>query len=109
MCMITTNIRKRIASGTRLFRKVVAAMLLPGMLLAAGGNARGDGAAVTGSQVKALCVISFAKYVEWPAGVFPQADTRITVGVLGEGKVADDRERAVGGKGQGGRGGCAAP
>jgi len=83
---------------------MAAVMLLPGLLLTAGGSARGDGAALTESQVKALCVISFAKYVEWPAGVFPQADTRITVGVLGEGKIADDLEQAVKGKVIGGRG-----
>jgi len=102
--MSRTDIGKPIMNGRRLLRKVAAPMLLLGLLLVAGGNARGEGAALTESQVKALCVISFAKYVEWPAGVFPQADTRITIGVLGEGKIADDLEQAVKGKVIGGRG-----
>lgn len=90
--------------GKRLFRKVAGPVLLLGLLLASGGSARGDGAALTESQVKALCAISFTKYVEWPAGVFPQAGSRITIGVLGEGKIADDLEQAVKGKTIGGRG-----
>jgi hypothetical protein len=102
--MRKVNIRKQIMNGKRVLRKMAAPMLLLGLLLVAGGSARGDGVALTESQVKALCVINFAKYVEWPAGVFPQADTRITIGILGEGTIADDLEQAVKGKTISGRG-----
>jgi hypothetical protein len=41
-------------------------------------------------QVKAAFLINFPKYVEWPAGVFPQTNSPITVGIMGDENVANE-------------------
>lgn len=40
--------------------------------------------ALTEYQIKAAFLFNFARFVEWPAGTFPDADTPLTIGVLGE-------------------------
>src|SRR5579871_658012 len=49
-------------------------------------------------EVKALCVLNFAKYVEWPAGELPQTNSPIRIGVLGEGQMGRSLQAAVAGK-----------
>ncbi|SPE59119.1 conserved hypothetical protein [Verrucomicrobia bacterium] len=50
------------------------------------------------SQVKALCLYNFAKYVEWPASAFPDSSTPITIGVLGTDALAETLRSVVKGK-----------
>jgi hypothetical protein len=49
-------------------------------------------------HVKALFLYNFAKYVDWPTNVFSQADSPITIGVLGQNNFGDDLKSAVAGK-----------
>ncbi len=39
-------------------------------------------------QIKAAYLYKFASYVDWPASVFAQADTPVTIGVLGADEIA---------------------
>jgi len=64
-----------------------------GELPAAGGN----------SQIKALCLLNLAKYVDWPAQVFPETNSPIVIGIIGENKFEDDLKDAMEGKCIGGR------
>ncbi len=53
---------------------------------------------MTEPQVKALCLLNFAKYVNWPAGAFARTNDAIRIGVLGDAKVHAELRRAVEGK-----------
>jgi hypothetical protein len=59
--------------------------------------------AFTEYQVKALFLLNFAKYVEWPAEAFADATTPIAIGVVGEDPFDGRLEKAVMGKSVGGR------
>ena len=54
-------------------------------------------------QMKALCLLNFAKYVEWPEQVFPDADSPIVIGIVGENKFQDDLKDVMADKRVGGR------
>lgn len=54
-------------------------------------------------QVKALCLYNFAKYVEWPAGSFPDANSPISIGVAGNDAFAETLKTVVKGKAINGR------
>ena len=49
-------------------------------------------------QVKAACLLNFAKFVEWPPGTFSATNAPLTIGVLGEDPFGDDLNQVV--KGQ---------
>lgn len=57
---------------------------------------------LTESQVKALCLLNFAKYVDWPAATFPTAGAPLTIDIFGNGEVAEILEDIVKGKSIGG-------
>jgi len=57
----------------------------------------------TEHQAKALCLLNFAKYVEWPEQVFPDADSPIVIGIVGENKFQDDLKDVMADKRVGGR------
>lgn len=66
-----------------------SALLLPALLAAALAGAAASGAALPRqarpeNQVKAVFLLNFAKFVEWPAAAFASADAPLLVGVLGE-------------------------
>jgi YfiR/HmsC-like len=63
----------------------------------------GEEPPVTEYQVKALRLLSFAKYVDWPARTFTETNSPIVVGVIGEDKFGDDLKHAMEGKCVGGR------
>jgi hypothetical protein len=55
---------------------------------------------LTETQIKAAYLSKFAAYVEWPTSAFPEADTPITIGVMGAEEVASElhyitKERTV--------------
>jgi hypothetical protein len=54
-------------------------------------------------QVKALFLLNFVKYVDWPAGAIPGATTPITIGILGQDNFNDSLTRAIEGKSINGR------
>ncbi len=60
-------------------------LLLAALIFLPGGLARGQTADETVEyQVKAAFLLNFAKFVEWPAGAFPTADSPIAICVLGK-------------------------
>lgn len=54
-------------------------------------------------RVKAAFIFKFTGYVEWPEGVFPQADTPFTFAVAGDDELAAELAQAVAGRTAGGR------
>ncbi len=52
-------------------------------------------ASMTESQVKALCLFNFAKYVTWPTEAFSGANAPFYFGVIGQSKLAADLKNAV--------------
>ncbi|MBC8097139.1 MAG: YfiR family protein [Akkermansiaceae bacterium] len=53
---------------------------------------------MTESQVKALFLFNFAKYVSWPAGAFSETNAPLVIGVIGQSKLAADLKSAATGK-----------
>lgn len=49
----------------------------------------------TESQVKALFLFNFAKYVEWPASAFPSDTAPMMIGVMGQDEIRDHLHRMV--------------
>ncbi len=53
---------------------------------------------LTKSQVESVFLLNFAKYVEWPATAFTNADAPIVIGVLGTDPFGEDLLHRVEGK-----------
>lgn len=82
-------------------RSLLLAALLPAALLA---GARAEAQGVTDeSQVKAMFVYNFLKFVEWPADSSLGARDPFVVVIVGEGATADAAERFLESKAVGGR------
>lgn len=78
-------------------RTLLASMslfLLPMWLLAFPASGAREGEDLEHS-VKAAFLYKFASYVEWPASVFPQADTPIAIAVAGSEAIAAELGRLV--------------
>ena len=71
---------------------------LVGFLFGATVGVADEVSGLTEYQIKALFLFNFAKYAYWPAEAFPQAETPITIGVLGENHFGDDLAKVVEGK-----------
>lgn len=54
-------------------------------------------------QSKALCLLNFAKYVDWPTNIFAGTNSPITIGCAGDAKIVDSLKSAAEGKLIGGR------
>jgi hypothetical protein len=54
-------------------------------------------------QVKALFLLNFAKYVDWPPNAFAGSNTPITIGLYGETKLGEALKNVVANKSGGGR------
>jgi hypothetical protein len=67
-------------------------------LFFAGGEASGAEVSLSEYQVKALFLVNFAKYVDWPATAFGDAAAPIVIGVGGENNFGSHLEKAVEGK-----------
>ena len=85
-----------------LIRMVSPLIYLVGLLL---GPANGVGAevAMKESQVKALFLFNFAKYVDWPPAVFSSTNGPIVIGLIGEDRLSDALKKIVEGKRVSGR------
>ena len=59
--------------------------------------------AFTEYQVKALFLLNFTKYVDWPTNAFAGAETPITIGVVGENKIGAELEKIIPGRSANGR------
>lgn len=85
--------------GSRHFFVLLASLaVLSGPPPAAGGEV-----SLSEYQVKALFLLNFSKYVEWPASALGETNLPITIGVHGENKFGDDLRKTVAGKSIGGR------
>ena len=77
------------AFGTRLLAGIMLASLL------SLGTARGDEPPLTESKLKAAYLFNFAKFVEWPPEAFADANSPITIGILGENPFGSDLESII--------------
>jgi hypothetical protein len=73
------------------------ALALGSLLAFLGGANPGRGAepAFTEYQVKALFLLNFTRYVEWPAASFAETNTPIVIALYGEDKFGDELKKAV--------------
>jgi len=83
---------RRQAVGVLAAVAAVVAMYGPAPFVAA------DSPAALEAQVKAVFLFNFAKYVDWPASVFPSTAAPITIGVVGTDPFGDNLQRIVEGK-----------
>jgi YfiR/HmsC-like len=90
-------------AGLGQWRRVMSLALLAVLMLASSPGVCGDAPSLTEYQVKALFLLNFTKYVEWPDAAFEQADAPITIGVVGENHFGEDLKKAVEGKSVNGR------
>ena len=79
-------------------------LVLVCVLVLAGWNAGAaeDGATLE-QRVKAAFLYQFAGYVEWPANSFAQADTPVTIAVMGADPLAAELKQLAAGRTVGGR------
>lgn len=70
--------------------------MLGGLLF--GPAARGVEPALTEYQVKALCLVNFARYTEWPAAVFSETNAPLVIGIIGESRLRTSLQSATEGK-----------
>jgi hypothetical protein len=87
----------------RHWARVAALAALCALVLVPQPGRGGDAPALTEYQVKALFLLNFTKYVEWPAEAFKQTNSPIIVGVLGDEKFGGLVKAAVEGKTANGR------
>jgi hypothetical protein len=79
-----------VLSGVRF--AVSALLLLGGLKLAA------QPAATKEYQIKAVFLFNFSQFVEWPTNAFPEAQTPLVIGVLGENPFGTYLEETVRGE-----------
>jgi hypothetical protein len=60
------------------------AVLAAGIAAAACSPARGEGVDLGEYELKAAFLFNFAKFIQWPAETFPDAETPLVIGVLGD-------------------------
>jgi hypothetical protein len=54
--------------------------------------------ALTEYQVKALCLMNFARYTEWPASAFEDTNSPLVIGILGDSRLQAPLQAATSGK-----------
>jgi hypothetical protein len=73
------------------------------LLLACLGGAGSRAGEVTETQVKALCILNFAKYVSWPDDAFAETNAPIRIGIVGSDEIRRELAVMAAGKVIGGR------
>jgi hypothetical protein len=96
---LSRQLRARLAPWLRSF----GVLLWVALLLTPNPGDCGDGPSLTEYQVKALFLLNFTKYVEWPEAAFDHPDAPITIGVIGENHFGEDLKKAMEGKSVNGR------
>lgn len=82
---------------------VLRAIVTSFLLLARGAGLAGQAAPAPEYQVKAVFLFNFAQFVDWPADAFPDADTPVVIGVLGDDPFGSVLDQTVRGERLGGR------
>jgi hypothetical protein len=80
------------------FTRVPLVLLMMVTLLFGLFSVRAGEAAASEAQVKAAFLLHFPKYVDWPANAFPETNSPVVVGVLGDEDVADEFSAMSAGK-----------
>ena len=93
------------APTTRLVTQAWTAwvILFYSLMLCAPCGFCGEPRAASEYQIKAVRLMNFAKYVDWPSQTFAETNSPIVVGVIGENKFGDDLKDATVGRCYGGR------
>jgi len=91
--------------GTLVNRRVLGliAVIAVSAVLGWPGDCYGKSQAATEYQIKAAYIYNFAKFVDWPSKAFPDANSPIVIGVLGEDPFGDALEQAIKDKSVNGR------
>ena len=89
----------RMPSPAILFGFLAATMILAGQSSLAGGEAVGP----SPDQVKAAFLVSFPKYVDWPAALFPATNSPIVLAVFGDDDEGAELRKMAEGKSVNGR------
>ena len=97
-----TGWSKRRQSGGRR-ASVLVCVALAGLLLLWSGSAAAQGLPPGEYQIKAAFLLSFAKFVEWPAGKFHSDQDALQICVIGEDPFGKDLDETVAGKAVNGR------
>ena len=85
-----------------LLKKVISLIAFCGLLFTTADVAGGE-VSMTEYQVKALFLLNFTKYVDWPPAAFAGTNVTIVIGLYGEDKFGDALTKAVEGKTVNGR------
>jgi hypothetical protein len=88
--------------GKKWLGPVKRLLCLMALLLGLNPGFCGD-SSFTEYQVKALFLLNFTKYVDWPPAAFAETNSPIIIGLYGEDKFGDALKQAVEGKTIGGR------
>jgi hypothetical protein len=89
----------KLASTKRLVTQAGTACVVLFLSAVWGGyNGFCDQQPTTEGQAKALCLLNFAKYVEWPSQAFAETNSPIVIGVVGEDKFGDDLKYRIEGR-----------
>lgn len=73
---------------------MVCLLVVLAMLFGRGAN----GAEFTENQVKALFLMKFAQYVDWPANIMADTNTPIVIGVVGGDGMGEELAKAIEGR-----------
>jgi hypothetical protein len=68
-------------------------LLFAGWLAVGAGTARAEGATSKEYQIKAACLLNFARFIQWPAAAFTEPAAPVVVGVLGDDPFGDALEQ----------------
>ncbi len=77
--------------ATRIAGLVLALLLSP-------GQSRGQAPSPSEYQLKAAFIYHFAQFVQWPPAVFPETNSPLVIGVLGQNPFGEDLEKTIRGK-----------
>ena len=100
--MQRTIIEKFSMAAFRFLAATIGWLLLGGFLFGPAAARSGE-PALTEYQVKALCLVNFARYTEWPAGAFSDTNAPIIIGIVGESSLQGALQNATRDKKIGGR------
>lgn len=90
------------AAARRSLPAIVGWLLLGGFLFSPAVVKAGE-PALTEYQVKALCLVNFARYTEWPTTAFSDTNAPLVIGIVGESPLQSSLQSAASDKKIGGR------